>query len=266
MTAASTESSGNTSGNTTGGTGPTLAALVDVIGASVERLAALVGSLSPEQVRQQAYPTEWTVADVLSHLGSGADITRLRFDGEIDPQPIWDEWNAKSPDAQAADALKADTALQARLAELTAEDAATQRFAMGPMELDLVTYLGLRLNEHSLHTWDVAVTFDPAATVPADEAALVVDTLGMMARFAGKPTGAEKDITLRTTTPARQFEIALRPDGVALSPHDHVDEPDLELPADALIRLVFGRLDPGHSPTVDNEADLDELRKAFPGF
>jgi uncharacterized protein (TIGR03083 family) len=225
-----------------------------------------VEPLTAEQVRQAAYPTEWTVADVLSHLGSGAEITRLRFDGEVDPQPIWDEWNAKDPDAQAADALLADAALQLRLAELTAADAATLRFAMGPMELDLVTYLGLRLNEHALHTWDVAVTFDPAATVPADEAALVVDTLGMMARFAGKPTGADRDITLRTTAPARQFQIGLRPDGVALSPHDAADEPDLELPADALIRLVFGRLDPDHSPAVDNEADLNELRRAFPGF
>ena len=40
------------------------------------------------------------------------------------------------------------------------------RFAMGPMELDLLTFLGMRLNEHSLHTWDVAVTFDASATLP----------------------------------------------------------------------------------------------------
>jgi uncharacterized protein (TIGR03083 family) len=266
MTAASTESPGDTPGQAP--TGPTLAALVDVLGTSVERLAALVEPLTPAQLRQQAYPTEWTVADVLSHLGSGAVLTRLRFEGDtnVDPQPIWDEWNAKDPDAQAADALEADAALQRRLTQLTADDAATLRFAMGPMELDLVTFLGLRLNEHSLHTWDIAVTFDPSATVPADEAALVVDTLGMMARFAGKPTGADRDITLRTTAPARQFQIGLRPDGVALAPHDQVDEPDLELPTDALVRLVFGRLDPDHSPVVANQTDLDELRRAFPGF
>lgn len=266
MTAASTENPGAIPGQSPNG--PTLAAVIDVLGASVERLAALVAPLTPAQLRQQAYPTEWTVADVLSHLGSGAVLTRLRFDGDgdVDPQPIWDEWNAKDPDAQAADALEADAALQRRLAQLTADDVGTLRFALGPMELDLLTFLGLRLNEHSLHTWDIAVTFDPSATVPTDEAALVVDTLGMMARFAGKPTGAERDITVRTTAPARRFQIGLRPDGVALAPQDQVDAPDLELPADALVRLVFGRLDPAHAPAVDNQADLDELRRAFPGF
>jgi uncharacterized protein (TIGR03083 family) len=242
-----------------------LTELIGVLGASVTRLAALVEPLTPAQIRQQAYPTEWTVADVLSHLGSGAVITRLRFDGEVDMQAVWDEWNAKDPDAQAADALVADAALQERLTSLTAEETAL-RFAMGPMELDVPTFLGLRLNEHSLHTWDIAVTFDPDATVPPDEAALIVDTLTMMASFAGKPTGADKDITLRTATPERHFEIGLRPDGVALSAQERVDNPDLELPADALIRLVFGRLDPGHSPAVENAADLDELRRAFPGF
>ena len=38
------------------------------------------------------------------------------------------------------------------------------------------------------------------------------------------------------------------------------------LPAEALVRLVYGRLDPDHTPSFDgDEADLDELRRAFPG-
>jgi uncharacterized protein (TIGR03083 family) len=252
-----------------GDNGAALESLVRVLAASVERLAALVAPLTPQQVRQQAYPSEWTIADVLSHLGSGAVITRLRLDGEVDMQAVWDEWNAKDPGAQAADSLRADAELQARLASLTAEDQDRMRFAMGPMELDLLTFLGLRLNEHSLHTWDVAVVFDAGAALPDDEAALIVGTLPMMARFAGKPTGADQDVTIRTTSPSRTFALDLRPDGVALSPRetDTVDRPDLELPADALIRLVFGRLDPDHSPATAAEAPhLDELRQVFPGF
>jgi uncharacterized protein (TIGR03083 family) len=249
--------------------GSALESLVSVLGSSVERLAGVVEPLTPAQVRQQAYPTEWTVADVLSHVGSGAVITRLRLDGEVDMQAVWDEWNAKDPDAQAADALRADAELQARLATLTAEDQDRMHFAMGPMELDLLTYLGLRLNEHSLHTWDVAVVFDAGVTLPDDEAALIVDTLPMMARFAGKPTGADNDVTIRTTSPSRTFTLALRPDAVGLSSSDTdtEGEADLELPADALIRLVFGRLDPDHSPaTAASAPDLDELRQVFPGF
>jgi uncharacterized protein (TIGR03083 family) len=250
-----------------GTSAPTVDAILEVLGSSVTRLARLVEPLDPDQLRQQAYPTEWTVADVLSHLGSGAVITRLRIDGEVDMTAIWDEWNAKDPDAQARDALEADGALQERLAALTSAERSALHFAMGPMDLDLATFLGMRLSEHSLHTWDIAVTFDDAATIPADEAALVSTNLAMMARFAGKPTGAERDLTVATVDPARHFSIALRHDGVSLSPTAAGGEADLTMPTDALIRLVYGRLDPDHTPTLAaDEGDLDELRRAFPGF
>jgi uncharacterized protein (TIGR03083 family) len=247
---------------------PALATLIRVIDSSTQHLADQIEQLTPEQVRQQAYPTEWTVADVLSHVGSGGTIMRRRLDGEeVDMQAIWDEWNAKDPDAQAADVLAADDWLQHRLYALTAEDEDNMRFAMGPMELDLLTFLALRLNEHSLHTWDVIVTFDPRATLPDDEAALIVDTLPTIARWAGKPTGVERDISIRTVSPDRTFALALRPDGITLSPSDPVDKPDLVLPAEALIRLVYGRLDPDHTPGgIVGVGHLDELRQAFPGF
>lgn len=248
-------------------TDATLETQLEVLGSSVRRLAALVDPLTPQQLRQQAYPSEWTVADVLSHLGSGAVITRQRLDGDVDAQSIWDEWNAKDPDAQAADALRADAALQDRLASIKPDEAAGLRFAMGPMEMDLTTFIGLRLNEHAVHSWDVAVTFDDSATIPPAGADLVIDTLVMIAGFAGKPTGAVRTLSVRTRDPVRTFEIELRSDGVALSPRPATEAPDLELSGDALVRLVYGRLDPAHTPTIDGRAsDLEELRKAFPGF
>ena len=39
-------------------------------------------------------------------------------------------------------------------------------------------------------------------------------------------------------------------------------------PAEAFLRLVYGRLDPDHTPAVDLDAadvTLDELRRTFPG-
>ena len=42
---------------------------------------------------------------------------------------------------------------------------------------------------------------------------------------------------------------------------------ELRLPAEALIRLVYGRLDPAHTPPVETRGvDLDELRPIFPGL
>jgi uncharacterized protein (TIGR03083 family) len=264
MTAGTVDESGSESG------GGGFTTQLEVLGRSVDRLAALVESLDAAQVRQQAYPTEWTVGDVLSHLGSGAVISRARLDGDadVDMQAIWDEWNAKDPDAQAEDSLRADAELQARLAELTPEERSRLRFAFGPMEVDLTTFLGMRINEHSLHAWDVAVTFDEAATLPEDEAALVLDGLPMIARFAGKSTGATRDFTVHTVSPSRQFGIAVRPDGVAVTPGATADgASELEMAADSFIRLVYGRLDPDHTPAIEgDEHDVDELRQVFPGF
>ena len=39
---------------------------------SHERLSRLVGQLGPDEVAGPSYCTEWSIAQVLSHLGSGA--------------------------------------------------------------------------------------------------------------------------------------------------------------------------------------------------
>jgi hypothetical protein len=98
------------------------------LSASADRLRALVTPLDDAALEQGAYPSEWTIADVLSHLGSGAVIQQRRLDDalagrptpdDIGP-PVWDEWNAKSPRAKADDGLRADRALVDRIAAVTA--------------------------------------------------------------------------------------------------------------------------------------------------
>jgi len=240
---------------------------------SADRLAAAVAPMGPDGVRAPSYCAEWTTADLLSHLGSGAEIFRQRFDkdGDVDMQAIWDTWNAKSPDDQAHDSLLADAALMARLAALDAaeEAAADRRFAMGPMNLDVVTFLSLRLSEHVVHTWDVEVMNDPTTTLPETAAALLVDSLGLMAGLVGKPTGTKKTITVHTSGPKRTLQFTVTGEGVTLTPAKDEAPVDLELPAEALIRLVYGRLDPDHTPPIGGTtgaATLDELRAVFPGF
>ena len=56
---------------------------LDALLASVDRLAGVVGSLDPAQLTGPAYPAEWTIADTLSHLGSGAVIFLLFLDGSL---------------------------------------------------------------------------------------------------------------------------------------------------------------------------------------
>lgn len=241
--------------------------------ASVIRLRAMVEPLDPEQLQGQAYPSEWTVADVLSHIGSGAVVFARWIDQglggeEVVPQPIWDEWNAKGPGSKAADCLRADQALVERIGALTKEERARFAFSMGPMSFDLAGFLRLRINEHVLHSWDIAVVLDAAAVLAPDAVPTVLQALPMMSRFAGKPTGSTRELRVRTTAPDRLFVVALSADGVSVTPAatETGGEADLELPAEALIRLAYGRLDPGHTGAFEgNEADLDELRRAFPG-
>ncbi|MGO8871120.1 MAG: maleylpyruvate isomerase family mycothiol-dependent enzyme [Acidimicrobiales bacterium] len=241
---------------------------------SVEHLRQLVGRLEPDQLRQPAYPDGWTVADVLSHLGSGAVILRRGLDDVVSGrkrsadvnQSVWDEWNAKVPDAQAADALVADAELLAALDALDAEQRRGLRFPMGPMDLDFAGLVGLRLNEHVLHTWDIEVVLTPGVGLPDRAARAVVDNLELIARFAGKPTGTEQTVHVRTSDPERRFTLEFGTDSLELIRTDGTTVPDLELPAEAFVRLVYGRLDLDHTPPGIGGAVLEELRAVFPGL
>ncbi len=248
----------------------------DVVAAlqtSVDHLRTIVDGLGPDRIRQSAYPSEWTVADTLSHLGSGAVIMRRGFedslagrdaDGDFN-QSVWDEWNAKSPDDQAADALEADAALMAALG--TATDSQREAFhaAMGPMTLDFATFAGLRLNEHVLHTWDVEVVDDPGAVLMAGAVPLMISGVGLIVGFAGRTPGTDTTVSVRTTEPGLELAVVMTPDSVALTPSEPATEPDLTLPAEAFIRLVYGRLDPDHTPPGVGGPAVEQLRLVFPG-
>jgi uncharacterized protein (TIGR03083 family) len=241
---------------------------------SADRLRRIVGGLDPAQLVEPAYPTEWSIADVLSHIGSGAVILRQRMEEivsgeEADPefnQSVWDEWNAKEPGAQATDALAADAALLDHADALDEGQRQAFRFVMGPFDLDFDGFAGLRLNEHALHTWDVEVVVDPDAVIPDQATLVLIDNLEMIARFSGRPTGTEHVVRVGTSEPSREFVLTLGADSLELAPAGRPGSPDLQLPSESFIRLVYGRLDPDHTPEVDNPAVLEELRKAFPGF
>lgn len=242
---------------------------------SVDRLAGLVGPLDDRSLNAQSYPTEWTIADVLSHLGSGAVISRRQLQAVLDDaetpddfnQRIWDEWNAKSPRAKADDGLAADAALMVALEETASEDRARFKSAMGPLVLDWTAFVGMRLNEHLLHEWDVAVTLDPAVPLAQDGTEVVVDNLDTIAKFTSKPKGDPRTITIGTIDPERSFVVTIQPEQVEYTSVDRADEPEISMTAESLIRLVYGRLDPEHTPPSvgGKRALLDQLRSVFPG-
>ena len=111
----------------------------------------------------------------------------------------------------------------------------------------------MRLSEHAVHTWDVAVALDPAAEVAPDAVELLLVQLPMLAGWTGKTDGGPFRLRLRGTEPEADFLLEVA-DKVALvpwpgeGPAGATADGQVQLPAEALLRLVYGRLDPGHTP------------------
>jgi uncharacterized protein (TIGR03083 family) len=243
---------------------------------SHERLVSLTKPLTTEQLTGRSYDSEWTVAQVLSHLGSGAEIAQLTLAaavggtgvGQDAYQLIWDTWNAKNPQEQAEDCLAANEAHISRLEQLTDPELDAIHYQFFGMDQDAAGLVRLRLSEHALHTWDVAVALDPAAQVAPDAVALLISYVPTMARFAGGPAGEQFRLRLRGSGPAADFLLAVT-ESVVMEPwREGTSAAEIVLPDEALLRLVYGRLDPGHTPAeVTGElADLDRVRAVFPGF
>jgi uncharacterized protein (TIGR03083 family) len=243
---------------------------------SHDRLRATVEPLAAEQLTAPSYCSEWPVAQVVSHLGSQAEIFGLWLDAGLNGQdppgrdefvPIWDRWNAKSPQAKVADGLRVDQAALERFESLDADERARLRLRMFGMDLDAAGLARMRVSEHAVHTWDVAVALDPAATLAPDAVALLIDTVGPLVARAGRPDGKQRKVRVLTSDPGRGFTLETG-EAITLTPSDgERGLPELRLPAEAFIRLIYGRLDPGHAPPVQGTGvDIDELRRLFPGF
>jgi len=244
--------------------------------ASVGRLYELCRGLDDGQLDAPSYCSDWTIAGVLSHLGSAAvimegnlgDAVAGRSAPEDFASSVWDQWNAKSTRAKMDDALVADEGLLEALEAVSEADRARVSYPFGPLTVGFDQAVGFRLNEHALHTWDIEVVLDDGARLPFDSAAVVVDNLELITRFAARPNGEPRTIHLRTTGPDRVFALHLAPGGAELTASGTGGrEPDLVLPAEALCRLVYGRLDPEHTPVIGGDpALLWTLRAVFPGI
>jgi uncharacterized protein (TIGR03083 family) len=245
---------------------------------SHDRLVAAVAGLSDEQVAAPSYADEWSIAQVASHLGSGAEIFALFLDAGLRPvpapgaeefQPVWSRWNAKSASEQSRDAVAVDGEFLRAVEALTPAERADWQLDMFGNRTSLAGLLRMRLGEHLLHTWDIAVALDPAATVADAGAALILANLPGLAGRAGKTMPNPRAV--HVMTPHRNFVLEPTEDGVRLEPAH--SEPGkvaarLRLPAEAFVRLVYGRLDAEHTPaSVEAEGvDLADLRETFPGF
>jgi uncharacterized protein (TIGR03083 family) len=243
-------------------------------------LAARTLELSPDQLRERSYDTEWLVADVLSHLGSGAELAllRLRTGAEDSPSAeesaqVWAKWNALTPEQQAVEAIAAEEEYVAALEACDDSTLDGLRRQLAGLDLEAKHMLSLRVSEQAMHGWDVAVAFDESATVPAVALPAIFDMLWMTLRFAAQPYDGELRVRILTTEPNRDHVFEFAQGEARLTPTDQDTDTsaldgELQLPAEALLRLFYGRLDPRHTPayTATDDTLLDRLRSIFKGF
>ncbi len=245
-----------------------------------DSLASLVATLTPEQLTGPSGASEWTVADVLSHLGSGAEISlaglRAAAPGAEAPGPdfnqsVWDRWNAMSPQDQATSSVESNTALIEALEAIPEdqhEEVRPRTFLPEPVSLR--TFAGLRLSEVAQHGWDIRVGIDPKATLSEESAGLLAEhlstDLSFLLGFIGKPAEGREAVVL---------EIAETPYRIVLDGKTQLTTESLPstatfgAPLEAAVRLLYGRLTPAYAPIgidVSGNITLDELRTAFPGF
>lgn len=247
-----------------------------------DRLASLVRGLGTADLTRRSGAAQWDVSQVLSHLGSGAEIGLAVLDGALDGtgladadfnKSVWARWDAMSPGERAEGFLSANEALVARYENLDTQTREELRISLGflPMPMDVATVAGLRLSELTFHTWDVEVAFDPAAVLaPAatgpllDQSGLLIGRLGKADAVDGRPIR----LATRTTAPVRSFGLDL---GDAVTLGDEPAEPDavLSAPAEWWLRLTSGRHAPAYTPTnvtlTGDALTLDDLRRVFPG-
>jgi uncharacterized protein (TIGR03083 family) len=244
-------------------------------------LAAVVAGLSDEQLTGPSGASEWTVAQVLSHLGSGSEIGLAGLRAAVDGTPapdqdfnprVWDRWNAMTPQDQAGGFVEHDETLVAAYEAIPAEQRGTLQVELGflPAPLSLAAVAGMRLNEAAQHSWDARVAVDPDAAIPEDVALLLLEQLsgeiGFLTGFIGKADALTEPAVVEIA--GSSFGIAIA-DSIGLT--REVTDPTATFvgPVEAVARLITGRLTAAHTPAgveVTGNVTLDDLRKVFPGF
>jgi uncharacterized protein (TIGR03083 family) len=254
---------------------------IDALRYEHDALAGLAPTFTTDQLTGHSGASEWSVAQVLSHLGSGAEISfasLLTALGERDApddgfnRSVWDRWDAMTPAEQRAGFLEHDRVLVEALEALTADQHSSLEVPIGfrPTPLTVAGFAGLRLGEVAHHSWDVRVAVDTEAELLDASAAVLPEhlsgDLGFMLGFLGKADRVAERVVLAVADSGYSIVVA---DRVTLESAADEATATFSGALEAALRLITGRLGPTYTPanvSVTGNVSLDELRTVFPGF
>lgn len=105
------------------------------------------------------------------------------------------------------------------------------------------------------------------------QSARMVDRLDQVAARPGKTEGGPLEVDITTTDPDRRFRLSvsdavvLHTFGRASGTRNPSSTAKAHMPAAALVRLAYGRLDRGTLPPQSRPTvELERLRSVFPGL
>ncbi|MFD8074976.1 maleylpyruvate isomerase N-terminal domain-containing protein [Streptomyces sp. NPDC059718] len=244
------------------------------------RLGATVGGLTGEELLRPSFAEGWSIAQVLVHLGTGAELctaaVRRGLTGDLtrpsreDITDVYERWIPLRPVAQRDAWHQAESDLLRLLDSFDAgvRASVTVPYFTGPV--GFTDFTGYWLSEQSVHTWDVEVGLDEAAAIPAPEVALLWDRVDMVAsRSRDGDTLTRlgpRQIAVELTDPARTLCLALGSELHILPCEGAEPSGAVSGPSEAVLRLVYGRNRPRDAVTARDGVTLDDLRALFPGY
>ncbi len=243
--------------------------------ASQDDFARLVGPMTAEQLAEPSYHI-WTIGEVVKHVGASSALFDAYLDaalaGSAPPgpdafAPLMRAWNDRAVDQLKSDALTQSERLVRRYEAFTDEELAHLRLNFFGIEMDAAALTMFRLTELSVHVWDIAVSRQPSATIAQPAVDLMVDDAVSLLVSRREPGDREFRLGIETTSPRRRFTLSAVAGKMRLQADEsHPLDGNLMIPAEALIRLVYHRLDPDHTPhvSITGSVSLEDLRGLFP--
>ena len=118
-----------------------------------DRLAAYVADASAGDFAGPSMCTDWTVGQVLSHLGSGAEINLATVIGEaIDHQEVWARWTRSNPMRRRPPSCTPTSGLVVWWEARSGDELAAMQVHLPflPAPIDAASTAGFRLSEVAL--------------------------------------------------------------------------------------------------------------------
>jgi uncharacterized protein (TIGR03083 family) len=226
---------------------------------------------------EQSYCTDWLVYQVVSHLGSGARIGRMRLEAwqgqrppvaRDDMQAVWAVFDALGPEAM-HDAYAAAAAEYLAAIDALADEVGAKEVDGFAGKRPLYGYQVGRLWELSLHSWDVFVARDRQARLDLQAAELLAGQLQYCSATVDAKRAAELDSAVQFDVGRMSYVLDLRAERPRLQPGTSDDATlVIEGPAEEVVRFVGGRhFLPGSTPRLrakrgDAQA-LNAVRRVF---